>query len=120
MKNTHALVQRTERGLVVVEEFPSYDEALQAFGERDPEMHAVRSSADPSLIRRAEYLKLDKTERGWLLDIGRKAGDLESAKDAMFDELLADVRFEHLDVIELSSYAWAAAKFCFPREARSW
>lgn len=65
-----------------------------------------------------DHVKLDRPERERLLDIGRAAGDLYSAKDAMFTELLADERFEHLDPVVVSDYAYAAAKFCFPAETK--
>ena len=67
-----------------------------------------------------EYVKLDRTERRRLLDVGRAAGDMESAADAMFTELCADERWEHLDAVVISDYTWAAAKFCYPHEARYW
>lgn len=68
------------------------------------------------------YVQLDRTEREWLLSIGREAGDLESAANAMFDVLLNDdrvcARFEDLDAVTISDYTWAAARFCFPSETR--
>lgn len=63
-----------------------------------------------------DYVKLTRDERYRLLDIGRSAGDLESAKDAMLDALLSDPRWTHLDAVTISDYAWSAAKFCYPRE----
>jgi len=67
------------------------------------------------------YVKLDRGDRERLLDIGRRAGDLEAAKDAMLDELLADPKWSHLEAEVISDYAWAAAKWCYPREyAESW
>lgn len=67
------------------------------------------------------FVRLDRTEREYLLDIGRAAGSLERAKDAMFTALLSDDRFEHLEAETISDYAWAAAKWCFPREwAEQW
>jgi len=73
---------------------------------------------DPELPK---FVKLDKIEREDLLEIGRRAGDLESAKDAMFDQLINDPRWEHLDAVEISDYAWAAARWAFPREyAEGW
>ena len=121
-KNTHVLAERIDGALVVVGEFPSYDAALQAFEwQGNPDKFSVRSSADPTLVRRLSYVKLDRTERERLLDIGRRAGSLEGAKDEMLSELLSDPRFSHLEAEELSDYAWAAAKFCFPREwQESW
>lgn len=69
----------------------------------------------------ASSVKLSRDERERLLDVGRAAGGLEFAKDAMMDELLGDPRWQHLEAEELSDYAWAAAKFCFPREwAEGW
>lgn len=88
----------------------------------DPNTFGVRSRQDPRWANapyappKLDHVRLDRVERSQLLDIGRKAGGLEAAKDAMFDELLADPRFEEIDVVEVSDYAWAAAKFCFPRE----
>lgn len=64
------------------------------------------------------WVKLDRVERETLLALGRKAGDLDSAASAMLDELLADGRWEHLEAVTISDYAWAAARFCFPQEAK--
>lgn len=116
MRKTHTLVEREGATLVAVEDFASYGDAVAEFEKRDPEKFAVRSAADPNVVRRLDYVKLDRVERETLLDLGRRAGSLEAAKAAMFSELLTDARFEHLDPVELSDYAWAAAKFCFPRE----
>jgi len=39
----------------------------------------------------------------------------------MLDELLADPKWSHLEAEVISDYAWAAAKWCYPREyAESW
>lgn len=84
--------------------------------------YVVRSRQDPRYrdlplrVVKLDHVKLDRVEREELLDLGRRAGDLESAKDAMLDELLSDPRFADIDVVEVSDYAFAAAKFCFPRE----
>lgn len=66
------------------------------------------------------YVKLSRRERERLLRIGRDAGDMESAADAMFTELCADARWEHLEAVTISDYTWAAAKFCYPQEAKYW
>lgn len=66
------------------------------------------------------YVTLDKPERELMLEIGRRAGDLYSAKDAIFNELLSDPRWEHLEAEVISDYAWAAARWCFPQESRQW
>ncbi len=88
----------------------------------DGSTHVVRSRQDPRYKdlpyrpAKMDHVKLDRVDREELLDLGRAAGDLESAKDAMLDRLLEDPRFEDIDIIEVSDYAWAAAKFCFPRK----
>jgi hypothetical protein len=64
------------------------------------------------------WVKLDRTERQHLLAVGRAAGDLESAADVMFSELMKDGRWEHLEAVTVSDYTWAAARFCFPQEAK--
>lgn len=67
---------------------------------------------------RPTWVSLDRVERSRLLDIGRRAGDLESAADAMFTELCHDARWAHLAAVTISDYTWAAARFCFPQEAK--
>jgi hypothetical protein len=64
------------------------------------------------------WVKLNRTERAHLLDIGRRAGGLQDAADAMFSELTSDGRWAHLAAVTISDYTWAAARFCFPREAK--
>ena len=66
------------------------------------------------------YVSLTRNERERLLDVGRKAGNLQDAADAMFTELCADPRWEHLEAVTISDYTWSAARFCFPAEARYW
>jgi len=66
------------------------------------------------------YVSLSRHERERLLNIGRAAGDMQSAADAMFTELTGDPRWEHLEAVVISDYTWAAAKFCYPQEARYW
>jgi hypothetical protein len=66
------------------------------------------------------YVSLPRHERERLLDIGRAADCMEAAADAMFTELCGDPRWEHLEAAVISDYTWAAAKFCFPQEARWW
>lgn len=91
----------------------------------------VRSSDDPkyntapyepwvalTAEERPTWVKLDRTERQHLLSIGRAAGDLEGAADAMFTELCKDGRWSHLEAVTISDYTWAAANFCFPHESR--
>lgn len=90
----------------------------------------VRSSVDPAwcgaeyrvpAAQPAKRVRLTADERERLLALGRAAGDLEGAKDRMLNALCSDARFEHLPADELSDYAWAAAKFCYPREwSLSW
>lgn len=63
-------------------------------------------------------VKLTRQERKTLLRVGRKAGDIDSASEAMAGVLFDDVRFEHLAATVISDYAWAAARFCFPADAR--
>jgi hypothetical protein len=67
-----------------------------------------------------EFVSLDRTERARLLDVGRAAGDMQTAADEMFSVLLQDPRWEHLEAVVISEYSWAAAKFCFPNEAKYW
>lgn len=105
----------------------TWDAAQEAFSKFEGDNYVVRSSADPNfanapvVVTEATYVKLTRDDREWLLITGRRAGSLEAAKDAMLDELLADPRFSHLPVEEVSDYAWAAAKFCFPTEWKeSW
>jgi hypothetical protein len=45
---------------------------------------------------------------------------MESAADAMFTELCSWPEWTHLEAVVISDYTWAAAKFCFPNEARYW
>lgn len=91
----------------------------------------VRSSDDPKYnglpyrpwdalpeSERPQWVKLSRTDREHLLDIGRKAGDLQSAHDEMFDELMNDPEWSHLPAVTISDYTWAAARFCFPQEAK--
>jgi hypothetical protein len=67
-----------------------------------------------------EFVSLDRVQRSRLLGIGRAAGDMESAADAMFTELCSWPEWTHLEAVVISDYTWAAAKFCFPNEARYW
>src|SRR5262245_39098747 len=67
---------------------------------------------------RPTWVKLDRAERAHLLAIGRRCGGLDEAASTMFDELLKDGRWEHLPAVDISDYAWAAARFCFPQEAK--
>jgi len=93
----------------------------------------VRSSDDPNYNRspfepflslppaeRPQWVTLTKGERHDLLALGRKAGNLEDAASAMFSELASSYRWEHLPAVDISDYTWAAARFCFPREAETW
>jgi hypothetical protein len=66
------------------------------------------------------YVKLNRVERARLLDIGRREDSLENAADAMFTELAGDPKWEHLEAVVISDYTWAAARFCFPQEAKYW
>jgi hypothetical protein len=86
--------------------------------------YEVRSSDDPKynrlpLFERRTYVHLDRPERETLLAVGRTAGGLDDAADAMFTRLLADERFADLEAVELSDYAYSAAGFCFPHERRN-
>jgi hypothetical protein len=91
----------------------------------------VRSSDDPkyrgldycpwlalAIEERPQHVKLDRPSRERLLAIGRQAGGRDDAADAMMTELLQDPQWSHLEAITISDYAWAAANFCFPQEAR--
>ena len=84
----------------------------------------VRSQDDPAynglayepwnavpVEERPQWVKLTRGDRARLLDI-------ESAADAMFTELAADGEWSHLAAVTISDYAWAAARFCFPQEAK--
>lgn len=67
-------------------------------------------------------VKLTRSERRALLNIGRRAGDMYSAEGAMTHTLMNDERFAgrfaELPATVISDYCMAAARFCFPREAR--
>lgn len=111
-------------------------DAWEAIDRKRPELTdvkfvEVRSQDDPKYrlrpyapwlalpdAEKPEWVSLDRVERSRLLDIGRAAGDLESAADAMFTELCSDSRWAHLAAVTISDYTWAAARFCFPREAQ--
>jgi hypothetical protein len=90
----------------------------------------VRSADDPkyaglpfqpwlvlTAAEKPKWVKLSRSERSHILEIGRTAGGLDDASHAIFTELAADPRWEHLDAVDISDYAWAAARFCYPREA---
>jgi hypothetical protein len=62
-------------------------------------------------------VKLSRRERDALLTQGRRAGDIDGAADVISGALFDDLRFAHLPATVISDYAWAAARFCFPREA---
>jgi hypothetical protein len=92
---------------------------------------SVRSADDPqwnmtpyepwavlTSSQRPKAVSLDRAERARLLDIGRAAGGLQDAHDAMFSELVSDGRWAHLPAVDISDYTWAAARFCFPQEAK--
>jgi len=64
------------------------------------------------------YVSLSRPERQRLLDIGRRAGGRDDAASAIMDELLGEPRWGHLAAVVISDYAWAAANFCFPHEAK--
>lgn len=94
---------------------------LEVRSKDDPNYNAVEYEPWLALPieERPPWVKLDRPSRDRLLDIGRRAGDLESAGDAMFTELMnSSSEWEHLEAVTISDYAWAAARFCFPREAR--
>jgi hypothetical protein len=93
----------------------------------------VRSSDDPKynalpfqpwdalpVEERPQWVKLDRPGRERLLAIGRRAGSFHDAADAMLSELLYDPQWSHLEAVTISDYAWAAAAFCFPREASTY
>ena len=93
----------------------------------------VRSQDDPQYNRapyepwmaipeteRPDQVKLDRPSREALLDVGRRAGNFPDAADDMVTELLNDPQWSHLEAVVISDYAWAAARFCFPQEARYW
>jgi len=92
----------------------------------------VRSADDPKynglpfypwealpVEERPQWVKLSRPSRARLLDIGRKAGSLQDAADAMFTELCNDPEWSHLTAVTISDYTWAAANFCYPHEARA-
>lgn len=96
-----------------------------------PKFFEVRSKDDPNYNsvayepwvalpddQKPTWVKLSRSGREALLKVGRDAGYLDAAADAMFSELMNDPEWWHLDAITISDYAWAAARFCFPREAR--
>jgi hypothetical protein len=95
----------------------------------------VRSSDDPAYntapyepwnakpeSERPQWVTLSRSERQRLIKIGRDAGGLQDAADAMFDALLNDPtwgpQWAHLAAATISDYTWAAAHFCFPGESR--
>jgi len=93
----------------------------------------VRSSDDPSyrgldyepwqalpVEERPKWVKLSRSHRNALIALGREAGDLQAAADAMFDSLSGDPEWAHLPAVTISDYTWAAAQFCFPNESRYW
>src|SRR5262245_29193378 len=70
----------------------------------------VRAGDDPSykglplqtwaalpVEERPQYVQLSRPDRARLLDIGRAAGDMQSAADAMFDVLAQDAEWSHLE-----------------------
>lgn len=63
-------------------------------------------------------VKLERSQRERLLRLGREQHDITAAADAMFTEVAADSRWEHLEAVVISDYTWAAARFCFPKEAQ--
>lgn len=129
MSVQHAVFTRQPRERITA--WGTFEQSTEAYyrGDRSVD-RVVRSSVDPEwcgaefrqpAAQPAKYVKLTRDERERLLNVGRCAGCLEAAKDAMFDDLAADARFEHLDAEVLSDYAWSAAKFCYPREfAQDW
>jgi len=93
----------------------------------------VRSSDDPSyrgldyepwqalpVEERPQWVKLSRDARESLLAVGRRAGSLQDAADAMFDVLIHDSEWSHLAAVTISDYTWAAAQFCFPHESKNW
>jgi len=120
----------------------SWDKAQELFEKLDDERRAdgnarpgtdsylyyeVRSLDDPAYkalpfldlsTRKLDHVRLSRPERERLLDIGRRAGGRDDAADAIMSELLCDPHWAHLEAIVISDYAWAAANFCFPQEAR--
>lgn len=127
--DTHAVFDTTKRERAT--SWMSFADATALFQMRYSKLRdrfVVRSNADPRYSdwpNPAEspraYVKLSRDERERLLDKGRAEHDLEGAKDVMLDELLSMSCFEHLPVEDVSDYAWAAARFCFPREyEQSW
>lgn len=103
------------------------DDERRANGQVRETYYEVRSLDDPNysglpyldLARtKLDHVKLSRPERSRLLDIGRRAGDRDAAADAIFTELCGAAEWDHLDATVISDYAWAAANFCFPQEAR--
>lgn len=69
---------------------------------------------------RPQWVTLTRGARQDLLAVGRKAGGLQDAADAMFDVLVHDDRWAHLSAVTISDYTWAAAHFAFPHESRNY
>lgn len=99
----------------------SWRECYEQARDLDSQFRAAYGgSQEKTPETKLDHVKLNRVERSKLLDIGRAAGDMESAADAMFTELCSREEWEHLEAVVISDYTWAAAKFCYPQEARYW
>ena len=100
-------------------------------GGLDVRFFEVRSSDDPKFKGlpyepwvalpvhfRPKYVKLSRPARDRLIKLGREAGGRDGAADAIMTELLGNPQWSHLEAVVISDYAWAAANFCFPQEAK--
>lgn len=92
--------------------------------------YSVRSQHDPqwndspyqvwfgqTATERGDSVRLSRPERERLVEVAREAGSLDDGNSAVFTELLGDERWNHLDAVVLSEYAWNVARFAHPREA---
>lgn len=115
------------------DEWERLDDLRRAGELPDVKFLEVRSMDDPNYRsaphepwmsytadEKPKWVKLDRAERAALLELGRKQSCLDEASDVMFDALFSDPRWEHLPAVDVSDYAHAAARFCFPHEARYW
>lgn len=105
----------------------------ERFGDRLPAVRffEVRSQDDPKYNElqyepwvaltddeKPQWVKLDKTERQAMVELGRKQYGLDDAHDAVFSRLMDDPRWYHLEAVDVSDYAQGVARFCFPSEAK--
>ncbi len=92
--------------------------AVRALAELGKESTGVLVRNGEAISAPRAYVQLSATDRSVLARLGRKAGDLESANDAIMTTLLDRPDTAHLDAATISDYAWSLARFCFPAEAR--